>query len=470
MTYPSNVRTAPPPAPGHAPTRSSPSAAPPPEEPPGRAAAWTETTERLRAAAATEPGRLRMIGAALALLVVALGAVTAWEVSDRFAAADDVVHRSQRLSVAAADIYSSLADADTAAASAFLSGAPEPAAFSKRYSEDIRTASGLLIEAATHTDSASASGKAITELNEALPEYTGLIEQARAYNRQGLPLGAAYLRYANERMTEDLLPSAEALYQAETGRLAADSDRARQWPYASTALAALALGFLLWTQRRNYLRTNRVFNLGLVCATAASLVLLAWLAVGQSFARGDLNSAQTQGQASLKVLNDARIESLKARANENLTMVSLGAVLADDGRSDKYETDYRTAMSKLGSALDRADELADGGADGRRVDDARAAYAQWESRHKEARASDAAGEYGAAVAKVIGGKESTGQSFDRVARALDESLVEKQRDFSRFASDGQKWLDGLAIGAGALALVAAAGAILGIGRRLSEYR
>ncbi|MEV7424266.1 hypothetical protein [Streptomyces sp. NPDC091212] len=474
MTYPSNVRTAPPSAPGRAPTRSSPAAGPSPEEPPARAAAWTETTERLRAAAGTEPGRLRIIGAALALLVVAFGAVTAWEVSDRYAAAHDVVNSSQQLSADAAGIYSSLADADTAAASAFLSGAPEPVKLREDYAEYIRTASELLIKAATHTDSSGASGTAIKSLNEGLPVYTGLIEQARAYNRQGLPLGAAYLRYANERMTEDLLPQAKKLYDAETGRLAADNDRARQWPYASTVLAVAVLGFLFWTQRRNYRRTNRVFNLGLVCATAASLVLLVWLGVGQSLARGDLNSAQTQGQASLKELNDARIESLKARANENLTMVSLGAVIEKDDRTgedeDKYEKDYQTAMGELGRALARADKLADGGSVGRQVDAARAAYGQWQGRHQEARASDAAGDYRAAVAKVIGDEGSTGQSFNRVKQALDDSLGDKQEDFERFAEDGKSWLDGLAIGAGVLALVAAAGAVLGIGRRLSEYR
>ncbi|RDG35291.1 hypothetical protein DVH02_26140 [Streptomyces corynorhini] len=433
-----------------------------------------EGTERLRAAAATEPGRLRIIGAALALLVVAFGAVTAWEVSDRYSAAHDVVHRSQQLSADAAGIYSSLADADTAAASAFLSGAPEPVKLRDDYDEDIKAASRLLIDAASHTDSTGASDEAIKKLNEGLPVYTGLIEQARSYNRQGLPLGAAYLRYANERMTEDLLPEAKTLYDTETGRLAADNERARRWPYASTALAVLALGVLCWAQRRDHRRTNRVFNLGLVCATAASLVLLVWLGVGQSLARDNLNSAQERGQASLKELNDARIESLKARANENLTMVSLGAVIEKDSRTgvdeDKYEKDYQTAMGELDRALARAEKLADGGPVGEQVGKARAAYAQWQSRHKEARASDTAGDYRAAVTKVIDGKESTGHSFGQVEKALETSLDEKQRDFERFAAAGQSRLSGLAVGAGVLALVAAAGAVLGIGRRLSEYR
>ncbi len=99
---------------GH-PVRPTPSPAPPPTEP--RRTAFAEGFDQLRAAATTEPGRLRIIGALLAALVVAFGAVTAWQMTDRSSAADDVVNRSQPLSSDAADIYRSLADANTAAAS-----------------------------------------------------------------------------------------------------------------------------------------------------------------------------------------------------------------------------------------------------------------------------------------------------------------------------------------------------------------
>ncbi|MFJ2112942.1 MULTISPECIES: hypothetical protein [unclassified Streptomyces] len=471
MTYPPNVRTAPPSAPTHAPPPAPPPpSGPPPVPAPVRGAAWAETRDRLRGAATTEPGRLRIIGAALALLVVAFGAVTAWEVSDRFSAANDVVSRSQPLSADAADIYRSLADADTAAASGFLAGALEPAAVQKRYQDDMKKASRLLIKAATHTDSDSESGRQIATLNEGLPRYTGLIERARANNRQGLPLGGAYLRYANQQMTNELLPAAERLYAAETDRLVADSDDARLWPYLSLVIGVLALGVLCWAQRRNFRRTNRMFNHGLLAATAASVVLLSWLAVGQTITRTELNNAQAHGQASLKVLNDARINSLKARANENLTVVSRGAVLTADGKNDKYETDYATSMDKLSTALGEARRLADNSAGGRPVEAAISSVAQWRERHKSASETDRAGDYDGALARIIGTENSTGQSFDQVDKALERALAQEQREFTRAASDGRGALTGLAVGAGALALIAAVGAILGIGRRLSEYR
>ncbi|MER5569276.1 hypothetical protein OHU17_22970 [Streptomyces goshikiensis] len=429
--------------------------------------------DQLRRAAVTEPGRLRIIGAALAAAVLLFGVVTVWEISGRVAAADDVVSRSQPLSADAASIYRSLADADTASSSGFLAGAQEPREVRQRYEKDIANASRLLVSAAANAAAGDSSRKEITLLGEQLPRYTGLIEQARATNRQGLPLGGAYLRYANEQMSTVLLPAAQRLYEAETGRLYTDYDDARSWPLAALAAGVLALAALGWAQRRNYHRTNRVFNHGLVAATGAALVVLLWLAVGQSFARADLNEARTDGQESLKVLNDARIASLQARANENLTLIARGAVLAEDKKSDKYDVDFTTNMKQLDDGLARALRLADDDSGRSPVTRAAGGVAQWKQRHAAARESDLKGDYEGALPQVIGDadhKESSGASFDTVDASLEQAVAHEQKEFTRAARGGLGALGGLVTGAAALAVVGAAAALLGIGRRLSEYR
>jgi hypothetical protein len=437
---------------------------------PPQRGAWSTTAERLRAAATTEPGRLRIVGAVLALLVVAFGAVTAFEIADRASAADDVVGRSQPLSADAAAIYRSLADADTTAASGFLAGAQEPRDVHDRYDRDIKEASRLLVKAAANTDTSTMSGHEITTLNEELPRYTGLIERARANNRQGLPLGGAYLRYANQQMTNVLLPAAERLYAAETGRLGRDNDAARAWPFFSLGLGVVALAALFWAQRRNYRRTNRVFNHGLLVATAASTVVLLWLAVGHTVARSELRAADVNGQQSLDVLNHARIDSLKARANENLTLVARGAVLTPDGKNDKYETDYTTDMKALGEELRRAGKLADDDLGSGPVTKAVDAVSEWQSRHRTARTADDSGDYEGARTQIIGPKNSTGESFERVDDALELAITHEQDEFTRAAKDGRGALGGLPTGAAALAALAALAAIVGVNRRLSEYR
>ncbi|MBT2404863.1 hypothetical protein [Streptomyces sp. ISL-21] len=441
--------------------------------PPGRNTAWSEGVEQLRRAATTEPGRLRIIGAVLAALVVLFGGVTVWEISGRATAADDVVGRSQPLSADAASIYRSLADADTASSSGFLAGAQEPREVRRRYEKDIANASRLLVSAAANAGAGENSRKEIDLLGEQLPRYTGLIEQARANNRQGLPLGGAYLRYANEQMSTVLLPAAQRLYEAETGRLYTDYDDARSWPLGSLGAGVVALAALGWAQRRNYHRTNRVFNHGLVAATAASLVVLLWLAVGHTVARAELSAARADGQESLKVLNDARIASLQARANENLTLVSRGAVLAEDKKSDKYDVDFTKNMSELDAGLATALKLADDGSGRDPVTRAVDGVKLWKQRHATARETDLKGDYEGALPQVIGDKDhkdSSGAAFDMVDASLEEAVAHEQQEFTRAARDGLGALGGLVIGAAALAVVGAAAALLGIGRRLSEYR
>ncbi|MFF8655841.1 hypothetical protein [Streptomyces huasconensis] len=493
MTYPPNGSAAPPGAPVRpAPTMpavppqapGTPAAQGPPPRPPAaapRRTAWAEGTDRLRAAATTEPGRLRIIGAVLALLVVAFGAVTAWQMTERSTAADDVLRRSQPLSADAAAIYRSLADANTAASSGFLAGGQEPAAVRQRYERDIERAAQKLATAASAAGSDSSSAAAVRKLNQLLPQYTGLIERARANNRQGLPLGGAYLRYANATMQTQMLPAAEKLYKAENARLTSDYGNAKPYPWFAMALGVLALAALVWAQRRNYRRTNRVFNHGLLAATAATTVVLLWLVVGHTVARSGLDDSYDHGVRSLNVLNDARISSLKARGDENLTLVNRGAETTEvkGEPQDKFDVSYRAQMKRLGDGdsglLGQAAALAKDTPGEGPVRTAVKNVGVWQDRHKEARSSDDSGDYQGALDKVIGSKdgrgaEPTGECFDNVDAALDRALRHEQSEFKQAAEDGRGAMTGLPAGAAVLAVLGAAAAVLGIGRRLSEYR
>ncbi|MFG2884027.1 hypothetical protein ACGFYV_17315 [Streptomyces sp. NPDC048297] len=440
--------------------------------PPARRSVFAEGVERVRGSATTEPGRLRLIGALLALLVVAFGAVTAWQSSERAAAADDVLHSSQPLSSGAADIYRSLADANTAASSGFLAGGQESAATRDRYEKDIGTAAAGLVRAAANADPESPSEKTIAKLNKLLPVYKGLIERARTYNRQGYPVGGAYLRYANEKMQQEMLPAAEDLYTKENQRLDADYGDATPYPWAAIALGVLALAALAWAQNRDYRRTNRVLNHGLVAATAATTAVLLWLVVGHMIARSGLNASYDHGIRSLNVLHDARIASLKARGNENLSLVSRGAetVTVDGTTYDAYYYDFDNDIRALGERLADARRFADDDAGTRPVRVAESNMAVWKQRHSAARTEDENGNYQQALDKVIGARGATGECFDGVDISLRDAIDHEQAQFQRAATDGRDAMTGLPVGAAVLAAAGAAGAVAGLGRRLSEYR
>ena len=114
--------------------------------------------------------------------------------------------------------------------------------------------------------------------------------------------------------------------------------------------------------------------------------------------------------------------------------------------------------------------LADDEAGRRPVREALAHVREWQERHAQARAADDRGDYEQALAKVIGTDRPTRESFDRVDAELQRALVHEQGEFRSAADGGRGALRGLAVGAAVLAVLAAVGAVLGIGRRLSEYR
>ncbi|MFK0116848.1 hypothetical protein [Streptomyces sp. NPDC090994] len=454
------------------PARTPPGPQAPPGPVPPRRTAFAEGVERLRAAAVTEPGRLRALGALLALLVVAFGAVTAWQTTGRAAAADDVLHRSQPLSSEAAAIYRSLAEANTAASTGFLAGGQETEESRERYERGIRTAAEGLVTAAANSEPGSAAAGTVAELNRLLPQYKGLIERARVYNRQGFPVGGAYLRYANDTMQKQMLPKAEALYTSENRRLDGDYDAAGSYPWAAIALGVLALAALAWAQYRTYRRTNRVLNPGLVAATAATVVVLLWLTVGHSVARSHLSASYDHGVRSLNVLNEARLASLKARGNENLTLVARGAESRTVGgtQHDAYDLDYQAEMKVLGKDLAEARRLADDAAGEDPLTAAAEDVEQWRARHKAARIEDENGDYQRALEMVIGEDDATAEYFDGVDSRLAAALDHEEQEFERAAGDGRGAMTGLPAGAGVLAALGATGAVLGIARRLSEYR
>ena len=115
--------------------------------------------------------------------------------------------------------------------------------------------------------------------------------------------------------------------------------------------------------------------------------------------------------------------------------------------------------------------MADDSAGKTPVQDANGYMKAWKDRHGVAQSMNDKGDYQKARDKVIGvGKDPTSVCFDNVDKALKTALDHEQAEFHQAASGGRDALTGLPYGAAVLAVLGAAGAVVGIGRRLSEYR
>jgi hypothetical protein len=412
------------------------------------------------------PGRLALILAGLVTLGLATGVAAGVGVRQRADLVDGVTARSGRLAVAAQQLYRALSDADATAASAFLSNGIDPPSLRARYQADIAQAAAALAE----VSGAGHGGATVAQIAAQLPVYTGLVETARSYNRQGLPLGAAYLREASGLMRDKLLPAAQELYRAVSRELDAARGDAAAFPWFAVALGVLTLAALglaqVWLTRR----TNRVFNVGLVGATAAALLLLIWLGIATVIAGNRLEASRESGSAQVNRLAEARIAALQARTDESLTLVARGNGAA-------FEQDYVAVMRRLAGTDGGGGLLAEAGsaatdATTREAAAAAAGHARaWLAAHQKVRAQDDGGDYAAAVNGAIGaGPGTTAALSQRLDGELDRAIAYNSQRFDREARGAGRALSGADIGLAVLAALVGVGAALGIQRRIAEYR
>lgn len=413
-----------------------------------------ERVAELNQLARTTPGVLTLLAAVLVLVSVLVGVFTAVGVRSRSAALDELAERSGPLSVAAQDIYRALSDADATATSAFLSSGAEPPELRDRYLTDIAEAEAALAVAIAAREPAEMSSQdgPLTVLSGHLSVYTGIVERARANNLQGFPVGAAYQQEASHLMRSVLLPAAEELFRTETGRVAADQERADAFPLVEVILGSVALVVLLVAQI--YLRrvTRRVFNVGLLVATVAVLISLAWTLVAVLGVSHNVEESRDNGTR-ISRLSETRIAALTARADETLTLVARGS-------GEAFDEDFRAMATRLDDLLER---------DG--LTDARAAWADWREVHTEIRAADQSGDYARAVELAVGPDIAGARAqFDAVDEDLAGALGRANERFADEITQAGNAITGTVIGVIALAVVMAIGSAAGIWQRLKEYR
>jgi hypothetical protein len=414
--------------------------------------------------ASTTPGKVRLIRAGLVAACLAWGALAALMVSQHASAAREATATSEPLSLAAQQMYQSLADADVTASTGYLYGRTPPFAYRQRYQRDIAAASADL-KAVTAAGGGPAIGASLSTLAADLPVYTGYVEDGQTYNSLGYPAGDSFLEVASEEMHLTLLPAARDVYAYENARLTAASAQATGLPLAVVTLAGgLAVGFALYrSQRWLSRRTHRTLNVGLLLASAAGAVALIWMAVALLGGRADLLRATGHGSTPAETLAQADIAALQARGDETLNLISR------TGDTD-FQADFRTAQDQLSTLLSSAEGQSAASAAGS-VTAARREASSWFAVNQQAQKLDQAHDYGAETQLVIGqGSGSAGALFTRLEADLDAAVHADQAVFAGSAAAGSGAFTGLVAGVAVLALAMAAGCAWGLSRRLAEYR
>jgi hypothetical protein len=279
---------------------------------------------------------------------------------------------------------------------------------------------------------------------------------ARADNRLGLPLGAAYLREASDLLRTKLLPAAGDIYTRESALLTSSSAQATGLPLVVVAvLVGLGIGYVLVRSSRWLARhTHRMVNYGLLLTALAGLVSLVWLAGAFALGRADLLHAQQQGSVPAQAFARAEVAALQAHADESLTLI-------DNSGEDSYQQDFEAQAKALGPG---PGSLLTATGSSEAVAQAQA----WYQAHKALRAQDDAGNHATAVTSAQTG--AAAQAFRKLSATLSEGITTHQATFDSSARSGRDAFTGLAIGMVVAALVMVAGCVWGLTRRLAEYR
>jgi hypothetical protein len=415
-------------------------------------------------------GRLRRVRVVLTVSALLFGLAGVWTVQNRSDGAHDATSHSGLLTAQVEQLYHKLSDADATAATAYLHTGLEPANLRQQYVTDLSQATDALTKATAVAAGASDSSADLNTISQNLPTYVGEIESARDNNRQGFPLGARYLNLASQLMQKTILPAAQHLNRTESDNLAAAESKSTALPWLEIGVGVLFLLALLLVQRSETRRTHRLLNPGLVAATIGVALSALWLVGAFLVEDSQVGRAQTDGSNQVGTLSQAQIASLRARSDEMLTLVGRGS--APDKEAAYKNADEPTLASLLEAANAEATDGFSTAQAAKAVTDETA----WHKAHDQLRALDDANDYPGALQsaalsdKAKDGSPSADADFKALQADLDAAIGHAQSSFQTHSKSAAGDLFGAEPGMAVLGLLIAAGIVMGLGRRISEYQ
>jgi len=420
---------------------------------------------RLRLASSTTPGKLVAVGIGVLLGAVLFGLVAIAVVGDRRDAAHAVSSDSEPLLAHAVGLYASLSDADATAATTFLTGGLEPLARRQRYTADLQAGARDAAALTASVRGSVAASESVVAVSENLPVYAGLVETARADNRAGLPVGAAYLREASALLQTAILPDVGVLYAFAAGRLQAgySSGTGGFGLIAVIAVAVAYLAVFVLAQRWLASATRRRVNDGLLAATGLLVLLSAWVLVALVFQQNALGRAQHSGSDPVEALSATRILASRAQSDQSLTLVARGG---DQQHPADFDAVILALTGARGGLLALEASVSHNGTSIKRLASDLNAY---RAQSAALDALVAQGEVERAVQEEIAAGAGGRSPADVLDAELASRISAAQVSFSSAAEDARTALSGLGPGIPLTVLAIAALALAGIGRRLREY-
>lgn len=404
------------------------------------------------------------------VLAIVTGVVGALMVQQKRAKLHDVTTKREPVAAAAHQLFRALADADAMTVSSFLHGGQDPGKLYERYTKDIRRAGKGLTVVSSDIGAGGENAALLRRITGNLPVYTGLVERAYANQRQGYPVGSAYLHEAYMLMQDKLLLPASKLFQAEKHRLADEQDEANGFPWWTAAFLVLLLASLVYVQVYLRKRTNRAFNVGLVVASVAVVLGLLWGTSAMVVASLHMSTARENGSQPAGVLEQTELNVITGHAVETLALVNRNPGSGYESTFQEFRKDLVGSDGK-GGLFETATGLVEGTDSAGDVAAARKDTRSWMKVHREITGLNDKGLFDQAVHLAVSRNDGTAATLfykveDELGSAIDKSRVV----FAKQSSAAANAFSGLQAGILVLAVIAMAGSAVGISKRLQEYR
>ena len=300
----------------------------------------------------------------------------------------------------------------------------------------------------------------LTVLTSGLAAYRSTVATAEAANRQGYPVGSAYLAEANNFMRTVMLPASDSLYNVEQGRLTHEDSRATTTTGLVVLLILLVvlLGAALWLQLELSSRFRRLLNVGVLAAAVLIVASALWAMLAAAAGDRAISAAERHGTAPLAALTEARILAQQVRADDELTLLTRDS-------DTSYQTDLDGTSKSLTDLLGRsgsnwtATEVADLSATAR-------AWSSYQQDHAHVRSLDKSG----LLQSALSSDATSATDSATVDTALAAGVSTAVQSFSSGATSASDDLSGLAWGLAILMIVAALAVVAGVEPRIREYR
>ncbi|MGO1971517.1 MAG: hypothetical protein ACTH2Q_01025 [Propionibacteriaceae bacterium] len=396
------------------------------------------------------PQRLRLVSWGLVVLCVLLAVSGLTAMTMRSNAMDRAEAQASQL-IRVQKIQTSLLAADAIATNGFLVGGLEPTEQRTAYDDQMAAVGELITEAAT---AQPADRDALAALNTAVDAYAGGIQQARANNRVGYPVGAQYLRNASSELRRDALPIVANLVSANEDRVQDELDRSTGW--VPEVFGLLALAGLLVASAYLARTFHRWVNVGVAVALGLSLLATIFAFSSNSSTSGAIDEVSDGPYTLVTSAAAARIEANNAKANESLTLIARGS-------GESFEEQWQTSAEEVDRHLDTIAS----------VDvplGSKQSWAGYAEEHEAIRAKDDNGDWDAAVEQATDPEGEANTQFG----TFDSELADYVAEQEAAVTDGLRSPGTTAFVLGVLMAVcgvgAAVAALVGIGQRLKEYR